>query len=108
MFTMTETYAPAVLKRAGRQWSWEVSKCPLCGRKHTHGGGAIGKHNPDDLLGHRVAHCLSGSNNYTLVRDPDGDHDNVEEAEAIMRRAEVFVRRYEAIKRQREESQCTR
>jgi hypothetical protein len=33
-----------------------IPACPLCGGRHTHGGGAYGT-NPRYLLGPRVAHC---------------------------------------------------
>jgi hypothetical protein len=48
--------APAVLKRTAVCWHWVVPKCPLCGKKHTHGGGRLDQ-DPRRLLGHRVPHC---------------------------------------------------
>jgi len=49
--------APAVLQRGRACWSWVVPRCPLCGKRHSHGGGALDR-DPRRLLGHRVAHCV--------------------------------------------------
>ncbi len=57
--TITETStpeAPALLVRGRDCFLWIVSHCPLCGKKHQHGGGEI-TGDPRDLLGHRVRHC---------------------------------------------------
>jgi hypothetical protein len=35
---------------------WEVTSCPYCGRRHSHGGGTRTE-DPRDFLGLRVAHC---------------------------------------------------
>jgi hypothetical protein len=48
--------AKAGLARDRDVWLWIVNPCPLCGRKHTHGGGSLDG-DPRRLLGHRVAHC---------------------------------------------------
>jgi len=50
--------APARLVRKKDVWLWVVDKCPLCGKRHTHGGGLI-EDDPFDNLGHRYAHCDS-------------------------------------------------
>ena len=46
---------------------WIVDTCPICGGRHTHGGGTPDK-DPTRLLGHRVAHCLDdkGMGGYIL------------------------------------------
>jgi ribosomal protein L24E len=64
--------AKATLKRDGDIWLWEITKCPFCGKTHTHGGGKIGVQNPDSLLGHRSGHGRCGG--YVLERDPEGKH----------------------------------
>lgn len=35
---------------------WVIDRCPLCAKRHTHGGGALDG-NPRRLLGHRNQHC---------------------------------------------------
>ena len=45
----------AVQDRSNNVNLLKVACCPLCGKAHTHGGGAIGS---PLLLGHRVAHCV--------------------------------------------------
>ena len=59
---MDGTYpqALAVLSRGRACYSWVVPRCPLCGRKHAHGGGDLAG-DPRALLGHRVAHCTGRS-----------------------------------------------
>lgn len=61
--TNAEGRAPIAYCRAyaargtfGRYWVLVVDTCPLCGNRHTHGGG-------DQLrpsYGHRAAHCADG------------------------------------------------
>ena len=48
--------APARLVRTSQVFQWLVDVCPLCGLRHTHGGGALDG-DPSRLLGHRNAHC---------------------------------------------------
>ncbi len=45
-----------VTPKCGRAgvWSWVVATCPICGKRHTHGGGSG---ELPDHLGQRVAHC---------------------------------------------------
>jgi hypothetical protein len=51
---------------AGREgWGWRVPRCPYCGAKHMHGGGAP-EDNPRQMLTHRRAQCHQG-NGYVLV-----------------------------------------
>jgi hypothetical protein len=65
--TVPLVLAPAVLVRERWGWRWVIPKCPHCGRKHTHGGGAPGE-DPRAYLGGRVAHCGTGEwREYTLV-----------------------------------------
>jgi hypothetical protein len=50
-------------------FTWEVIKCPFCGKKHQHGaGGDINE--VDSFLGHRISHCFDDSlaGSYNLVR----------------------------------------
>jgi hypothetical protein len=35
---------------------WEVTECPLCGKRHWHGAGYADE-DASSTLGHRVAHC---------------------------------------------------
>jgi len=49
-------YAVATLERDGGCYLWVVRQCPLCGKKHTHGGGCLSE-DPRIYLSHRVAHC---------------------------------------------------
>ena len=59
--------APAVLVRHSWGWQWVIPKCPYCGKKHTHGGGARGD-DPRAYLGGRVAHCGTGEwRDYWLI-----------------------------------------
>ena len=48
--------ALAVLKPSRGCYLWIVPRCPLCGKRHQHGGGYL-TGDPRTLLGHRVAHC---------------------------------------------------
>ncbi len=52
--------APVILKRGRSNFLWVVTKCPLYGKEndHQHGGGSFDD-DPRELLGHRVAHCIS-------------------------------------------------
>jgi len=61
--------APAVLTQSRGVYQWRVPVCPLCGGEHWHGGGKVGGQDPDDLLGHRTAHCANDgrTNGYKLV-----------------------------------------
>jgi hypothetical protein len=47
----------------GDYWAVVVERCPLCSRRHHHGGGADAA--PD--LGHRQSHCLDRFGSYDLV-----------------------------------------
>jgi hypothetical protein len=49
--------ALARLKRMPDVYLWIVDRCPLCAKKHIHGGGSLDG-DPRRLLSHRVAHCL--------------------------------------------------
>ena len=65
--TKQTSKAQAVLIEHDGVHLWHVASCPLCGGEHTHGGGRAGVDDPDDLLGHRVAHCKPGCA-YELAR----------------------------------------
>lgn len=67
--------AYATLRRVGKSWLWVVDNCPHCDghRTHTHGGGLVGKDDPDRFLGPRAGH---GCGPYELARDPKGNHDD--------------------------------
>jgi hypothetical protein len=56
----------------GRYWAVTVEPCPLCGKRHYHGGGD----GPEPALGDRVAHC----------GEHDGSYELVETAESIAQR----------------------
>jgi hypothetical protein len=43
---------------------WIVSRCPFCGKRHTHAGGRSGA-DPRTILGRHTAPCKQGD--YTLV-----------------------------------------
>jgi hypothetical protein len=47
----------------GRYWAVTVERCPLCGKRHYHGGGD----GPEPALGDRVAHCGERGGSYELV-----------------------------------------
>lgn len=49
--------APACLRAYEGRFYWCVVECPICGRKHTHGGGLVGG-DPRAFLGWRALHCL--------------------------------------------------
>jgi hypothetical protein len=57
--------APCVVTWSERSsfWSVVVPACPRCQRTHQHGGGS----GPAPDLGHRNAHCVTGSGSYELV-----------------------------------------
>jgi hypothetical protein len=45
----------------GPLWTWQVVRCPYCGKSHTHGGHYLADPETGDprrWLGGRVAHCL--------------------------------------------------
>lgn len=65
-----ETIAEAVLTKGRDCWLWVVPTCPLCGGKHTHGGGSY-QDDPREMLGHRIAHCGTGGD-YHLVERSNG------------------------------------
>jgi hypothetical protein len=58
-------------------FTWVVPHCPICGKRHTHGGGNE-EEKVDEFLGYRVAHCTDrkGMNiltsGYRLVRKKEG------------------------------------
>jgi len=66
--------APVRLVRTSQVYLWVIDICPLCGRTHTHGGGALDG-DPSRLLGHRNAHCairpLPEPGGYILVATRD-------------------------------------
>lgn len=48
--------------RRGRfEQKWVVGCCPICGRKHIHGGGILGEDDPRSYLSHRVKSCMPPS-----------------------------------------------
>jgi len=47
----------------GRYWAVTVERCPLCSKRHHHGGGD----GPEPDLGHRVAHCGDQAGSYELI-----------------------------------------
>jgi len=74
---MTTPEARARLIKGHDCWLWVVDHCPLCGRQHAHGGGALDG-DPRQLLGHRLAHCQEGSTEpqgYILVEVGAGRQD---------------------------------
>ena len=60
--------ALATLVRSRGCYLWIVPRCPLCSRKHQHGGGDLAG-DPRTLLGHRVAHCAA---KYRRAGQPGG------------------------------------
>lgn len=52
--------ATARLMRGKSSWIWVVEHCPFCGKRHTHGGGAL-TDDPRKNLGARLAHCVTQS-----------------------------------------------
>lgn len=64
-----------LLNRDGtHRWSLTVERCPLCGKRHVHGGGD----GPSPTLGHRVSHCAGddvAAGDYFLV-DASGVYTN--------------------------------
>ncbi len=74
----TETpTALAILVRGRGCWLWIVPRCPLCRKRHQHGGGHFDD-DPRALLGHRVGHCWkpqfldAARRGYDLVEDVAG------------------------------------
>jgi hypothetical protein len=57
----------------GRYWAVTIERCPLCGKRHYHGGGD----GPETALGARVAHCMTG---------PGGTYELIETAASIAAR----------------------
>jgi hypothetical protein len=47
----------------GRYWAVTVPRCPLCGKRHHHGGGD----GAEPALGSRVAHCDQHDGSYELI-----------------------------------------
>ena len=45
------------LKKGRWGWLWVIPHCPLCGKKHVHGGGGFDD-DPRRYLDHRIPHCL--------------------------------------------------
>lgn len=93
----TPPEAFATLQPSGSIWQWIIKSCPLCGRRHAHGGGPRAG-DPRRLLGHRVAHCDDPNRlGYQLVEAPVRgramtiqDH---EEASALLTDLDAMVRR---------------
>lgn len=75
--------APTIARRTA-DGSWTLTcRCPICSKRHTHGGGSGDTPN----LGHRVAHCLRPeSKGYILVAAP-ADHELHDEAKKDLARA---------------------
>jgi hypothetical protein len=73
-----------VLEAGGGQFIWAVPRC-VCGKRHRHGGGIIGKDDPRKALGHRAAHCMDfvfrNSSGYVLIdRDPERTAETIKTA----------------------------
>lgn len=64
--TLIKTPIAYAVPRRGRDGIWPliVDRCPLCGQRHSHGGG-----NGDaPVFGCRAAHCMTtGAGSYRLV-----------------------------------------
>lgn len=54
--------------RKNHLWTLTVPVCPLCGKRHTHGGGV----DATPSFGHRVAHCVDGTGGYVLTLATEG------------------------------------
>lgn len=54
---------PRIHGRANKQWTVIVPVCPLCGKRHVHGGGD----GETPILGDRANHCVDGRGGYQLV-----------------------------------------
>lgn len=69
------TTVKRLINRDGtHRWSLTVERCPLCGKRHVHGGGD----GPSPTLGHRVSHCAGddvAAGDYFLV-DASGVYTN--------------------------------
>lgn len=61
--------APAVLEIWEHSFRWRIVECPLCGGRHLHGGGEIGKDDPRRQLGHHASHCRIHESPGYLVTD---------------------------------------
>jgi len=48
--------------------TWVVSRCPFCGRRHTHGAGAF-LADPRRRLGPRAVLCMGGGAQYQLIEE---------------------------------------
>lgn len=44
-------------------WGLIIKVCPLCGRRHLHGGG----NGDTPYYGYRAVHCVNGTGDYDLV-----------------------------------------
>lgn len=82
--------AEAVLQETDQCYLWIVPDCPLCGGKHTHGGGAL-SNDPRELLGHRVAHCAVVGG-YVLVETMDASASTVQAP--VKRTASILEARF--------------
>jgi hypothetical protein len=58
--------ARADLLAEARGFRWLVQECPLCGRRHAHGGGPVSG-DPRKTLGHRAGHCNIPNSGYILI-----------------------------------------
>lgn len=56
---MIDPTVKAHLVHKARANSWQVNRCPYCGRSHQHGAGGPDD-KPLDFLGHRIANCGKG------------------------------------------------
>jgi hypothetical protein len=45
-------------RRGKSEQKWVVNCCPICGRRHIHGGGILGEDDPRSYLTHRVKSCM--------------------------------------------------
>lgn len=62
---MTTEVTVTVKKASDGLWELVVERCPLCGRRHVHGGGV----GPDPVLGHRQPHCCAAVPCYEVVAE---------------------------------------
>lgn len=98
---MMTTLAPTVLERSPRCFLWRVPVCPLCGREHVHGGGALDG-DPRALLGHCAAHCLeSAGASYELVEARRWHAEQLTRAAAERSPFQVVGRREDVLSRHR-------
>jgi len=62
--------APVRLVKGKNSFLWVIDRCPACGKRHEHGGGALHEE-PRRYLGHRAAHCTRPpAGGYVLCEAP--------------------------------------